>query len=96
VAVTSEPLLSYLQTCVLAELASGECNESIARSLGYSVNYVKDLISAVRHQLGARDRAHAASLGVALRLVRPLGAGRFAPALPSIAGEGEVRVRAEC
>jgi DNA-binding NarL/FixJ family response regulator len=84
VAAAAEPLLNYLQTQVLAEVASGESNEAIARRLGYSVNYVKDLIASLRSQLGARDRAHAASLGVALRLVRPLGEGRFSPALPGL------------
>jgi DNA-binding NarL/FixJ family response regulator len=88
VASAAEPLLNYLQTRVLAEVASGESNEAIARSLGYSVNYVKDLIATLRSQLDARDRAHAASLGVALRLVRPLGGGRFAPALPDLDGPG--------
>ena len=84
VAASAEPLLNYLQTQVLAELASGESNEVIARRLGYSVNYIKDVVVALRSQLGARDRAHAASLGVALRMVRPVGNGRFAPALPSV------------
>jgi len=86
VAAAAEPLLSPLQTQVLAEVASGESNEAIARTLGYSVNYVKDIIATLRSQLDARDRAHAASLGVALRLVRPLGAGRFAAALPDVDG----------
>jgi DNA-binding NarL/FixJ family response regulator len=84
VAAASQPPLSYLQTQVLAEVASGESNEAIARRLGYSVNYVKDLIASARSQLDARDRAHAASLGVALRLLRPLGQGRFVPALPAL------------
>jgi DNA-binding NarL/FixJ family response regulator len=86
VAAAAEPLLNLLQIQVLAEIASGQGNEAIARRLGYSVNYVKDVIVALRAQLGARDRAHAASLGVALRLVRPLGAGRFGPALPDPRG----------
>ncbi|MDQ1437411.1 MAG: hypothetical protein QOK43_1040 [Acidimicrobiaceae bacterium] len=85
VAAGAQPLLNFLQTQVLAEVASGENNEAIARRLGYSVNYVKDLIASARSQLDARDRAHAASLGVALRLLRPLGQGRFAPALPALA-----------
>jgi DNA-binding NarL/FixJ family response regulator len=84
VTAASEPLLNLLQVQVLAELASGEGNEAIARNVGYSVNYVKEVIAALRSQLGARDRAHAASLGVALRLLRPLGEGRFGPALPSL------------
>lgn len=85
VAAGAQPPLNFLQTQVLAEVASGESNEAIARRLGYSVNYVKDLIASARSQLDARDRAHAASLGVALRLLRPLGQGRFVPALPALA-----------
>jgi len=85
VAAAAAPPLSHLQTLVLAEVASGESNEAISRRLGYSVNYIKDVIAQARGQLDARDRAHAASLCVALRLVRPLGAGRFAPALPALA-----------
>jgi DNA-binding NarL/FixJ family response regulator len=93
VAAASQPPLSYLQTQVLAEVASGESNEAIARRLGYSVNYVKDLIASARSQLDARDRAHAASLGVALRLLRPVGAGRFVPALPALAYQEEMPER---
>lgn len=89
VAAGAQPPLNYLQTQVLAEVASGESNEAIARRLGYSVNYVKDLIATARSQLDARDRAHAASLGVALRLLRPLGQGRFVPALPALAGHDD-------
>lgn len=85
VAAAAAPPLSHLQTLVLAEVASGENNEAISRRLGYSVNYIKDVIAQARAQLDARDRAHAASLCVALRLVRPLGAGRFGPALPALA-----------
>jgi DNA-binding NarL/FixJ family response regulator len=84
VAAASQPPLTYLQTQILAQVASGESNDTIARCLGYSVNYVKDLIAAARSSIGARDRAHAASLSVALRLVRPVGEGRFVPALPSL------------
>lgn len=90
VAASAQPPLNYLQTQVLAEVASGESNEAIARRLGYSVNYVKDLIATARSQLDARDRAHAASLGVALRLLRPLGQGRFVPALPALAAHDDL------
>lgn len=82
VAPDAEPLLNVLQAEILASIASGDGNGAIARRLGYSVNYVKDVVVDLRTRLGARDRAHAASLGVALRLVRPGGPGRFAPALP--------------
>jgi DNA-binding NarL/FixJ family response regulator len=80
----AQPPLTYLQTQILARVASGDSNDVIARSLGYSANYVKDLIASARAALDARDRAHAASLAVALRLVRPVGEGRFVPALPAL------------
>ena len=82
VAPRGEPLLNMLQAEILAGIASGEGNGAIARRLGYSANYVKDVVVDLRSRLGARDRAHAASLGVALRLVRPRGPGRFTPAIP--------------
>jgi DNA-binding NarL/FixJ family response regulator len=93
VAAAAQPPLNYLQTQVLAAVASGESNEVISRRLGYSVNYVKDLIATARSQLDARDRAHAASLGVALRLLRPLGQGQFAPALPALAQQEDILER---
>jgi DNA-binding CsgD family transcriptional regulator len=69
--------VSPLEAKVLAGVASGATNEEIARALGYSVHYVKDLLEAVRGRLGAKDRAHAASLAVSLRLIRPARDGRF-------------------
>lgn len=78
--------LTYLESLVLAELASGATNDEIADALGYSANYVKDVLASARERLGARDRAHAAALAVALRLVRPRSDGRFAPALPMTEG----------
>lgn len=74
--------LTYLEAQVLAEVASGSTNEEIAERLGYSPNYVKDVLASARNRLGAKDRAHAAAMAVALRLVRPSSDGRFAPALP--------------
>lgn len=74
--------LSYLEAQVLAEVASGSTNDDIAARLGYSPNYIKDVLVSARERLSARDRAHAAALAVALRLVRPGSDGRFAPAIP--------------
>lgn len=75
--------VSPLEAKVLAGVASGATNDEIARALGYSVHYVKDLLEAVRHRLGAKDRAHAASLAVSLRLIRPARDGRFISAVPN-------------
>lgn len=74
--------LSYLEAQVLAEVASGSTNDDIAERLGYSPNYIKDVLASARERLNARDRAHAAAIAVALRLVRPGPDGRFAPAIP--------------
>jgi DNA-binding CsgD family transcriptional regulator len=84
--VTSPHSLSPLQLQILAQVASGDSNDAIARSLGYSMSYIKDVIGSVRAELGARDRAHAASLAVTLRLVRPVDEGRFIPTLALIPG----------
>lgn len=76
--------LTYLEAQVLAEVASGSTNDDIAERLGYSPNYIKDVLASARERLSAKDRAHAAALAVALRLVRPGSDGRFAPALPMV------------
>jgi DNA-binding NarL/FixJ family response regulator len=55
---------------VLELVATGHTNEEIAEALGRSKNTVIDQVAAVRKRLGARDRAHAAALAVALQLVR--------------------------
>jgi len=80
--VLGSPLdrVSALEARVLAGVASGATNDDIARHLGYSTHYVKDLLEAVRFRLGAKDRAHAAALAVSLRLIRPARDGRFVPA----------------
>jgi len=75
--------VSPLEAKVLAGVASGATNEEIARALGYSVHYVKDLLEAVRGRLGAKGRAHAASLAVSLKLIRPARDGRFISAVLS-------------
>ncbi|HVM39618.1 MAG TPA: LuxR C-terminal-related transcriptional regulator, partial [Acidimicrobiia bacterium] len=74
--------LTYLEAQVLAEVASGSTNDEIASRLGYSANYIKDVLASARERLDARDRAHAAAMAVALRLVRPSSDGRFAPSIP--------------
>lgn len=80
--------LTYLESQVLAEVASGSTNDEIAVRLGYSPNYIKDVLASARERLGAKDRAHAAAMAVALRLVRPGSDGRFAPAIPMTDGAG--------
>lgn len=79
--------LTYLEAQVLAEVASGSRNDEIGERLGYSPNYIKDVLVSARVRLGARDRAHAAALAVTLRLVRPSSDGRFAPSIPTIGSE---------
>lgn len=74
--------LTYLEAQVLAEVASGSTNDEIALRLGYSPNYIKDVLASARGRLSAKDRAHAAAMAVALRLVRPSSDGRFAPSIP--------------
>ncbi|MBI2169246.1 MAG: response regulator transcription factor [Actinobacteria bacterium] len=74
--------LTYLEAQVLAEVASGSTNDDIAERLGYSPNYIKDVLASARERLSAKDRAHAAAMAVALRLVRPSSDGRFAPSIP--------------
>lgn len=55
---------------VLELVASGCTNAEIARSLERSEHTVADQVKEARRRLGARDRAHAAALAVALRIVR--------------------------
>lgn len=80
--------LTYLEAKVLAEVASGSTNDDIAERLGYSPNYIKDVLASARERLGAKDRAHAAAMAVALRLVRPGSDGRFTPSIPMTDGAG--------
>lgn len=55
---------------VLALVAEGRTNAEIALRLGRSEHTVVAQLQQARRLLGARDRAHAAALAVALRLVR--------------------------
>ena len=59
------PLLQVLEL-----VADGRTNADIARILVRSEHTVADQVKEARRRLGARDRAHAAALAVALRLVR--------------------------
>ncbi|WP_261994172.1 response regulator transcription factor [Streptomyces sp. t39] len=59
------PLVQVLQL-----VAEGCTNPEIARRLERSEHTVVDQVKEVRRRLGARDRAHAAALAVALRIVR--------------------------
>jgi DNA-binding NarL/FixJ family response regulator len=58
------PLLQVLEL-----VADGCTNAEIARRLGRSEHTVVDQVKEARRRLGARDRAHAAALAVALRVV---------------------------
>lgn len=60
-----QPLLD-----VLALLAEGRTNRQIAQRLGRSQHTVESQILDLRRRLHARDRAHAAALGVELYLVQ--------------------------
>lgn len=55
---------------VLELVAVGRTNADIARILGRSEHTVVDQVKEARRRLGARDRAHAAALAVAMRIVR--------------------------
>jgi DNA-binding NarL/FixJ family response regulator len=55
---------------VLQLVAEGMSNAEIARRLERSEHTVADQVREARRRLGARDRAQAAALAVALRLVR--------------------------
>jgi DNA-binding NarL/FixJ family response regulator len=76
----AEPDLDLPQVLldVLRLLVVGHTNAEIARLLGRSENTVIDQVLQIRRRLGARDRAHAAALAVAMRLVHlslPTSAG---------------------
>ena len=60
-----EPLVD-----VLGLVADGRTNADIASLLRRSEHTVADQVKEARRRLGARDRAHAAALAVALRIVR--------------------------
>lgn len=72
------PGLSSTHLRVLAGVASGYTNEGIAARLNYSPSYVKDVLASGREQLEARDRAHAAAIATARKLIHPTGDGAFA------------------
>ncbi|WP_327259980.1 response regulator transcription factor [Streptomyces sp. NBC_01240] len=55
---------------VLELVAAGRTNKEISEALERSEHTVVAQIGAARKRLGARDRAHAAALAVALQLVR--------------------------
>lgn len=72
------PGLSPTHLRVLAGVASGCTNEEVAARLNYSPSYVKDVLASAREQLEARDRAHAAAIATARKLIHPTGDGAFA------------------
>jgi len=49
---------------VLELLAQGLSTADIARDLGYSGSTVKNVIHALVHQMGARNRAHAVAIAI--------------------------------
>lgn len=55
---------------VLELVASGCTNAEIAHRLERSEHTVADQVKEARRRLGARDRAHAAALAVAMRIVQ--------------------------
>lgn len=69
------PLLQVLEL-----VADGRTNADIARVLFRSEHTVADQVKEARRRLGARDRAHAAALAVALRIVSV----DLTPAVPAV------------
>lgn len=63
------PALTRRETQVLEGAASGESNQEIADRLILSIDTVKTHIRSVLGKLGARDRTHAAAIGVRLGLL---------------------------
>jgi DNA-binding CsgD family transcriptional regulator len=73
------PALDPVEARVLAAVASGDGYRDIARSMSYSEAYVRTLLTRVNLALGSNNRAHAAAMGVALRVIRRDGY-EFVPA----------------
>ncbi len=57
------------ELAILNLVASGRSNKAIATRLGLTEGTVKAYVRRLRQRLGARDRTHAAMVGVALGLV---------------------------
>ena len=54
---------------VLRLMAAGESTASIARDLAYSESTIKNVIHAIVHELGARNRAHAVAMALRAELI---------------------------
>ena len=63
--------LSLRQVECLRRIANGETSMEIARALHLSPHTVDHYIGEACDRLGARTRAHAVALALALRLIRP-------------------------
>jgi DNA-binding NarL/FixJ family response regulator len=63
------PALTRRETEVLARAAGGDSNQEIADRLIVSIDTVKTHMRSVLGKLGARDRTHAAAIGVRLGLL---------------------------
>ena len=71
-----QPSLPPRQREVLALLADGLMDNEIAAVLGIAPRSVGNLVWKLYRRLGARNRAHAAAIGVRLGLVDEPPAGR--------------------
>lgn len=63
--------LSEQELKVLREIALGQTNEHIGRSLYLATNTVKFYVSNMLAKLGANDRAHAVTIGFTTGLLTP-------------------------
>jgi DNA-binding NarL/FixJ family response regulator/signal transduction histidine kinase len=63
--------LSKRQLEVLQGVAGGETNAEMARRLHLAPKTVERIVSTIAQKLGARNRAHAAAIAVARRVIRP-------------------------
>jgi DNA-binding CsgD family transcriptional regulator len=69
--------LTPLELVILERVSHGASNPAIARTTGYSADYVKSSLSKMYRKLGAKDRAHAVRRGLEVGALR-LGPARAA------------------
>lgn len=67
--------LSPSETWILSRIAEGWTNKAIAADRGSSINTVKNQIAGLMFKLKAKNRAHAAALGVATGIVNTVERG---------------------
>ena len=65
----STDLFDERSRTVLRLLAEGADTREISRALRYSPRTIKALISAIQHELGSRNRAHAVALAIRRGLI---------------------------